>query len=162
LILSAGVSRGLKDLVPVVLRRLGVKDVFHEIEQKPGRPFWFGQTATGQLVFGLPGNPVATLMNLRRFVIPTLALWEGQAQGLQQVLLADDREAGAVERMLPVCLEGGTSEPFRAHVKAMQGSGDFASLQGTDGFICLPPNRDRWQQGTQVAFFDWSPSYARR
>ena len=70
LILSGGVSHGKFDFVPQVLKQLGVQQVFHEIAQRPGMPMWFGVGLTGQLVFGLPGNPVATLACLVRYVIP--------------------------------------------------------------------------------------------
>ncbi len=58
-VLSGGVSMGKFDLVPKVLARLGVQEVFHNIAQRPGRPMWFGIGPQGQAVFGLPGNPVS-------------------------------------------------------------------------------------------------------
>ncbi|MDP9083507.1 MAG: molybdopterin molybdotransferase MoeA, partial [Pseudomonadota bacterium] len=64
LILSGGVSMGKFDLVPKVLMQLGVQEVFHNIAQRPGKPMWFGIGPQGQSVFGLPGNPVSTLVCL--------------------------------------------------------------------------------------------------
>jgi molybdopterin molybdotransferase len=72
-VLSGGVSMGKFDLVPQVLGQLGVQQVFHRIEQRPGRPMWFGIGPQGQAVFGLPGNPVSTLVCLIRYVIPAMA-----------------------------------------------------------------------------------------
>src|SRR5271168_883023 len=68
-ILSGGVSIGKFNLVPTVLMQLGVQEVFHNIAQRPGRPMWFGIGPQGQMVFGLPGNPVSTLVCLIRYVI---------------------------------------------------------------------------------------------
>ena len=72
LILSGGVSMGRFDLVPKVLKSLGVREVFHRVAQRPGKPMWFGVGPRGQAVFGLPGNPVSTLICLVRFVIPAI------------------------------------------------------------------------------------------
>ncbi len=72
-VLSGGVSMGKFDLVPKVLMQLGVQEVFHKIAQRPGKPMWFGIGPQGQAVFGLPGNPVSTLVCLIRYVIPAIA-----------------------------------------------------------------------------------------
>ena len=72
-VLSGGVSMGKFDLVPKVLMQLGVQEVFHNVAQRPGKPMWFGIGPQGQSVFGLPGNPVSTLVCLIRYVIPAIA-----------------------------------------------------------------------------------------
>ena len=63
LVLSGGVSAGVLDLVPQVLAELGVRQVFHKVNLKPGKPLWFGvhprSAGVSTLVFGLPGNPSA-------------------------------------------------------------------------------------------------------
>ena len=64
LVLSGGVSKGRFDFVPATLKALGVEEVFYQVAQRPGRPMWFGVGPRGQLVFGLPGNPVSTLICL--------------------------------------------------------------------------------------------------
>ncbi|MEE2685136.1 MAG: gephyrin-like molybdotransferase Glp, partial [Planctomycetota bacterium] len=86
LVLSGGVSAGVVDLVPQVLQELGVEQVFHQVALKPGKPLWFGVAATGQtLVFGLPGNPVSSMVCFELFVRPALqALSGGDPQGLEQ------------------------------------------------------------------------------
>src|SRR5580692_6661656 len=82
LVLSGGVSKGRFDFVPTVLTQLGVQEVFHNIAQRPGRPMWFGIGQHGQAVFGLPGNPVSTLVCLTRYVIPAIA----EAMGTRRCL----------------------------------------------------------------------------
>lgn len=72
LVLSGGVSAGTLDLVPSVLTEMGVVQVFHKVAIKPGKPVWFGKrTESGSppcLVFGLPGNPVSSLVCCELFV----------------------------------------------------------------------------------------------
>lgn len=74
LLLSGGVSAGVLDLVPQVLASLDVQQVFHKVNLKPGKPLWFGvrEHHTRTLAFGLPGNPVSTLVCFGLFVRPTL------------------------------------------------------------------------------------------
>ena len=79
LILSGGVSMGEFDYVPKVLGQLGIKQSFHKVSQKPGKPFWFGTTKSGKAIFALPGNPVSTQICAYRYVIPYLK----KASGLE-------------------------------------------------------------------------------
>ncbi|MCA9070058.1 MAG: molybdopterin molybdotransferase MoeA, partial [Planctomycetaceae bacterium] len=65
LILSGGVSAGTLDLVPSELANAGVREIFHKVNVKPGKPVWFGVKEDGDarcLVFGLPGNPVSSMV----------------------------------------------------------------------------------------------------
>jgi molybdopterin molybdotransferase len=92
LVLSGGVSAGKLDLVPGVLQELGVQAHFHKVEMKPGKPVFFG-TRGETLVFGLPGNPVSTLVCFELFVRPALRRLMGHAEpGPRQVeaTLAED------------------------------------------------------------------------
>ena len=72
LLLSGGVSAGTLDLVPSTLADAGVEEVFHKVEMKPGKPIWFGvrsnPDASQCCVFGLPGNPVSSLVCCELFV----------------------------------------------------------------------------------------------
>jgi molybdopterin molybdotransferase len=92
LVLSGGVSAGKLDLVPGVLEELGVQAHFHKVAMKPGKPVFFG-TRGETLVFGLPGNPVSTLVCFELFVGPALRRLLGHADpGPRQVQasLAED------------------------------------------------------------------------
>ncbi len=71
LLLSGGVSAGMLDLVPKVLTDCGVQKIFHKIAVKPGKPIWFGRRVQDShtcYVFGLPGNPVSSLVGYHLFV----------------------------------------------------------------------------------------------
>ena len=78
LLLSGGVSAGKFDLVPGVLAELGVQVLFHKVAMKPGKPILFGikpetnPSEPPRLIFGLPGNPVASLVCFELFVRPAL------------------------------------------------------------------------------------------
>jgi len=79
LVVTGGVSAGIADLVPSVLEELGVERVFHKVNIKPGKPIWFGVRRKGRrsIVFGLPGNPVSTLVTFRVFVRRAIELASG-------------------------------------------------------------------------------------
>jgi molybdopterin molybdotransferase len=81
LMLSGGVSAGKFDLVPAVLAELGVELVFHKVALRPGKPLWFGvkhENDRRALVFGLPGNPVSSLVCFELFVRPAIAALGGR------------------------------------------------------------------------------------
>ncbi len=82
LILSGGVSAGTLDLVPGALRDAGVEEHFHRVAMKPGKPVFFGTRPPGSAVFGLPGNPVSSLVCFELFVRPALRRLGGHADPL--------------------------------------------------------------------------------
>ncbi len=85
LLLSGGVSMGEKDLVPALLHQADVMEVFHKVQLKPGKPLWFGQAENTQprtLVFGLPGNPVSSLVCYMLFVAPMIKVYQQGARGV--------------------------------------------------------------------------------
>jgi len=79
LITSGGVSVGPHDLVRAALRELGAAEVFWRVAVKPGKPIAFA-TRGETLVFGLPGNPVSSLVGFELFVRPALLALQGAAQ----------------------------------------------------------------------------------
>jgi molybdopterin molybdotransferase len=80
LITTGGVSMGEHDLVRPALQRLGVHEVFWRVAIRPGKPVSFGVRGE-TLVFGLPGNPVSTLVGFELFVRPALAALQGAEAG---------------------------------------------------------------------------------
>ena len=81
LVTSGGVSMGPHDLVRGVMAELGVEEVFWGVAVKPGKPLSFGVRGT-TLVFGLPGNPVSSLVGALVFVRPALLALQGHAEPL--------------------------------------------------------------------------------
>src|SRR5665213_696743 len=157
LILSGGVSMGRFDLVPGVLAELGVRCVFHGVAQRPGKPMWFGTSSEGRAVFALPGNPVSTLVCLARYVVPALF-------GAMGVLVAA-RELVALGAAIPWQAPLTGFMPVRvtyddwARPWAMpcptNGSGDFATLALTDGFVQLPPGPADLAKGYVTRLYRW-------
>ena len=127
LILSGGVSMGDFDYIPKVLGQLGIKQLFHKVSQKPGKPFWFGLAKNSKAVFALPGNPVSTQICAYRYVIPYLK----KASGLevkQEFIPVLDRVniQSDLTHFLPVA---------QGRLITISGSGDFSSLAKADGFV---------------------------
>lgn len=77
LLISGGVSMGDYDLVPAVLRSLGVKEIFHQVRVRPGKPMFFGVKGR-TLVFGIPGNPVASFMAYLAYIRPAILKMAGR------------------------------------------------------------------------------------
>ena len=76
LITSGGVSVGVHDLVRTTEAELGVEEVFWRVAVRPGKPVAFGVRG-GTLIFGLPGNPVSSLVGFELFVRPALLAMQG-------------------------------------------------------------------------------------
>jgi len=157
LILSGGVSMGKFDLVPAALAACGVRQVFHKVAQRPGRPFWFGMSPTGSAVFALPGNPVSTLVCLARYVAPAM----DRAMGLDELPVTRIALAEAVTfspalaGFLPVATDIDEWGRPWAHTVAHNGSGDFAALAGTCGFVELPPGPNTYPKGFVTKLYRW-------
>jgi molybdopterin molybdotransferase len=157
LILSGGVSMGKLDLVPRVLENLGVRMVFHHVAQRPGKPMWFGISQTGPAVFALPGNPVSTLVCLSRYVLPALRAAMGQtpSEAPRISLTAPVDVKVPLACYLPVKLRTDDWGRTSAEPCPTNGSGDFTSLAGTDGFVELPPGPHTFPKGFVARFFRW-------
>jgi molybdopterin molybdotransferase len=156
-VLSGGVSMGKFDLVPKVLMQLGVQEVFHNVAQRPGKPMWFGIGPQGQSIFGLPGNPVSTLVCLIRYVIPAIAEAMGTKRAAPErlALAAPVTFKPALAYFLPVVIEHDDWGRAWANPKAPNGSGDFLSLAGTDGFVELPPGPNTYAKGFVTSVYRW-------
>jgi len=157
LILSGGVSAGRLDLVPQVLGKLGVQQHFHGIAQRPGKPLWFGTVPGGAAVFGLPGNPVSSLVCLARYVVPALRAAAGRpfAPPAPVALAAPVRVTPPLAYYLPVRLAHDAQGRVAAQPRPTNGSGDFTSLVGSDGFVELPPGPNQYPQGFIAPFHRW-------
>lgn len=157
LVLSGGVSAGRHDHVPGVLAEIGVRRVFHQVSQRPGRPLWFGVNDRGVMVFALPGNPVSVLVCLARYVIPALLAAAGERAPVRQsVALARTYEFRApLTCFLPVSLEYDPEGRTMGVPRPTGGSGDFISLSGTDGFVELPQGPASHPSGLVIPFFRW-------
>lgn len=141
LLISGGVSAGVLDLVPGVLAELGVRQVFHKVNIKPGKPIWFGVLEAGggaKLIFGLPGNPVSSLVCFELFVRPALRAMAGHPFQPREAIIAqlgdDFQQRGERVAYHPARLSGEAGsmvvEPL-----SWQGSGDLRTLAKANSLI---------------------------
>ncbi len=157
LVVSGGISAGQFDHVPAVLAEAAVRPVFHRVAQRPGLPLWFGVRHDGRAVFGLPGNPVSTLICLTRYVLPALDTFlQHAARPRQTVALERAVEVKApLTFFLPAVVHTDDSARLWARHRATNTSGDFLSLAGTHGFIELPRGPRVIEAGQCARFFPW-------
>jgi molybdopterin molybdotransferase len=157
MILSGGVSMGRFDLVPKALEDIGVRCVLHGVSQRPGRPMWYGTTNEGHSVFALPGNPVSTLVCLVRYVIPALYAAMGMPAATRErvALSAPIHWETQMTGYIPVRVANDDWARPWATPCPTNGSGDFASLAMTDGFVELPPGPADFAKGYVTRLFRW-------
>jgi len=157
LILSGGVSKGKFDLVPKVLKKLGVAEVFYQVAQRPGMPMWFGMAPGGQAVFGLPGNPVSTLICLIRYVVPAMSVAMGAAPMPPEplALATPVKFHRSLAYFLPVSVYYDDQGHAAAVPRPTNGPGDFLALTKADGFVELPPGTQEFPKGFVAGFYRW-------
>lgn len=149
LIFSGGVSKGKYDFLPEVLTKLAVKQLFHRVAQRPGKPIWLGRTAD-TIVFGLPGNPVSSLTGLLAYFGPFLRRSLGlPARNFKRVL---SKEVTFDKDLTLFQIAKIDPETQQAFPVSNTGSGDAASLLRADGFIVLPRKRSTFQAGESFPF----------
>lgn len=154
LILSGGVSKGKCDYVPEVLEELGVGKLFHQVKQRPGKPFWFGKSEEGKVIFALPGNPVSTFMCFHRYVKPWLLASLGltDPKPMHAVLAEEVIFEPELTYFLQVNTKTSTKGMFTAYPFHGHGSGDFANLLRCNGFLELPADRNTFRKGESYPF----------
>ncbi|MDB5007027.1 MAG: moeA [Mucilaginibacter sp.] len=149
LLLSGGVSMGKFDHIPRALEALQVNTLFHKVQQRPGKPFWFGKHENGALVFAFPGNPVATFMCVYRYFLPWLkATLNMQTEPPLQAVL-DSRLSFnyPLKYFLQVKLYYNEYCQLMAAPVEGNGSGDFANLADTGAFMELPLEKNEFKRG---------------
>lgn len=152
LVLTGGVSMGKYDLVESVLKALGAEFFFDAVAIRPGKPAVFA-ICQGKPVFGLPGNPVSTMVTFQLFVTPAIDLLNGAEAHplpLVEARLAEPlNERAGLTHFLPARIEWHGAEP---HVSALkwQGSGDIAALAGANCFLLVPAEREKIASGERV------------
>ncbi|NCP20839.1 MAG: molybdopterin molybdotransferase MoeA [Zetaproteobacteria bacterium] len=147
LLLSGSVSKGKFDFIPEVLNELGVKKRFHQVKQRPGKPFWFGKKGD-KTIFAFPGNPVSTFVNCVKYFYP----WYYKSVGLnfenkQQAILSEDFYfKPEMTYFLQVKLTQVEGKLMATPISG-KGSGDLANLALADAFLELPDNRSNFTKG---------------
>ena len=140
IILTGGVSKGDYDHVPGVIESLGAKTIFHRLPIRPGRPILGAVSTKGQLILGLPGNPVSAAVGMVRFGIPLLSKQSGNSSWIPNPRTVT--VTGLTEKLLPLhwyrLVKANGSDS--AELLDSRGSGDLVALSHSTGFIHQPPN----------------------
>lgn len=144
-IFTGGVSKGKFDYLPDVLEELQVTKHFHKIQQRPGKPFWFGSNSDGKKIFALPGNPVSSFVCVYMY----LKFWLQKSLSIEQeqlyvTLKNDIGFKPELVYFLEATLESTADGKLVANGIKGNGSGDFANLVKTDGFLILPQNKSQF------------------
>jgi molybdopterin molybdotransferase len=149
---TGGVSVGSFDYVRSVLRELGVEERFWKVAQRPGKPLTFG-IRDRVPVFGLPGNPVSSMVCFYVYVMPALRTM----MGLERIHLPTTwatmaesvPKAPGLTEFIRCRLDGGPGD-LRARSTGTQSSGVLRSLSLGDGLIVAPPQLSLLEEGSRV------------
>jgi molybdopterin molybdotransferase len=163
LIMTGGVSVGRYDLVEQVLAELQAEFFFTGARIQPGKPVVFGQVSLGpgasgpvqhKYFFGLPGNPVSTMVTFELFARPMLeaaaGISPGQLTFLHARLKSEIHVKPGLTRFLPAMLSG-QYEASQAELVPGQGSGDIAAQTRANCYIVIPPDRELTRAGDWAA-----------
>jgi len=159
LVLSGGVSVGKYDLVEQVLRDLGTEVFFDAVAIRPGKPAVFGM-CRNKPVFGLPGNPVSTMVTFELFVLPAIEILSGSRQPrhlpfFRARLKHPVHEKGIVAHFLPArvsLLDEKPEEPALPVVETLlwEGSGDIGAVVRGNCFLVVRETRLTLEAGEWV------------
>ncbi len=151
-LLSGGVSVGEYDLVKDQLKGFGVEQVFWQVRIKPGKPVFFGKKKN-QLIFGLPGNPVSSMVTFYLFVRPALDKMLGKKQiGLKKgrAILAQDLKLkpGRVQFLRGSLTKEGIVR--QVSIFPNQKSGVLKSMVKSNVLVMVPAHIEEMEQGEEV------------
>jgi molybdopterin molybdotransferase len=159
LLLSGGVSMGKYDLVEQVLADLGAEFFFTGAQIQPGRPVVFGRAparegAQPTYFFGLPGNPVSTMVCFELFARAMVEALSGalptQMVFPQARLKSDVKVKTGLTRFLPALLSGAYQQA-EVELLKWQGSGDMAATARANCYLVVPPDREKLSAGDMVS-----------
>jgi molybdopterin molybdotransferase len=170
LLMTGGVSMGRYDLVEQVLAEMEAEFFFTGAKIQPGRPVVFGRVLCGagapargresalesphKYFFGLPGNPVSTMVTFELFARPILEALAGMSARplvfLHARLKSEIRVKPGLKRFLPAFLSG-QYEDSQVELVAWQGSGDIAARSRSNCLLVIPPDRERIPAGEWAA-----------
>jgi molybdopterin molybdotransferase len=149
---TGGVSMGTFDLVRATLAALGVVERFWKVAQKPGKPLAFGMRDRVP-VFGLPGNPVSSLVCFYLYVRPALRAMQGLERlhlPTVEATLDDTLHTAQGLTEFVRCILEGEPAAYHARTTGSQSSGVLRSLSLGQGLIIAPPTVKPLEHGSRV------------
>ncbi|MFC1807465.1 molybdopterin molybdotransferase MoeA [Candidatus Omnitrophota bacterium] len=157
LLISGGVSVGDFDLVPSILKSLGVKKIFHNVRCKPGKPLLFAKGKKA-LVFGIPGNPVSNFLAYHIFIYPALLKMAGYGECApcfeEGLLDVEFHQRPGRKHFVPVQI---SKRGYRSCLKPItsHGSADILALSKADGFMVVEADTLTLKSKSKVQFIRW-------
>ena len=164
LVLSGGVSAGKLDLVPSELAAAGVREVFHKVNMKPGKPVWFGlytdaETNRSVPVFGLPGNPVSSMVCFELFVRTAVRRLMGiepaRPAAISATVTNMFRHRSDRPTYHPAEIQWTAKGP-QVRLLPWQGSSDLRATVAANGMAVLPAEEHMYQPGDRVDVVSWN------
>jgi len=159
--LSGGVSAGVYDLVQDAMRDLGVEVLFDRIRMKPGKPLTFGVKGK-KLVFGLPGNPVSSVVGLELLARPAIRKMQAMSvlhhQQAKTVLKADFRQSPGRKQFVPAMSVLGEQGLWTSDWVGHHGSADLFALARANSLFVVDADVDHVPAGTALDLIlleDW-------
>lgn len=165
LLVAGGVSLGKYDLVEQILSELGATFLFTGAQIQPGKPVVFGkipskaqsmqdtETAHSTYFFGLPGNPISTMVTFELFVKPVVEALAGATPRplvfTHAKLKSAIRTKTGLTRFLPALISGLFAQSEVEIVK-WQGSGDIAAVARANCYVVVPPDREFIEAGEWI------------
>ncbi len=153
LVVSGGVSVGPHDHVKPAFESCGVEEVFWRVKIKPGKPLWFGRRGD-TLVFGLPGNPLSTIVCFCVFIEPALRRLAGEPGARPRLepgrLTTAARASDGRTTFLTSKLRLGAYGVLEATPTERQGSHMTGALGESDGFAVAPEEAGELPAGSPV------------
>jgi len=157
LLASGGVSVGHHDFVRPILDELGITFHFWRVAMRPGHPLAFGTVNRAQgknaTVFGLPGNPVASMVCFEQFVAPALRSMMGHEKLFRRTIkarLAHDLQERAGRTLFIRVTLARDADGYVATSTGVQGSGVLMSMALADGFMIVPAESEGFKAGEMV------------
>ena len=156
-LISGGVSMGDYDLVPSILKRIGVKEIFHKVNIKPGKPLFFGKKRK-TLIFGIPGNPVSNFLTYQLFIRPAIykmsgyrSCWPRFEKGILKSSFR--QKTGRTHFVLAAAKKKDSNwcvNPVSCH-----GSADVLALSKANGFMMVDKNINYLRAKSKVRILLW-------
>jgi molybdopterin molybdotransferase len=162
LLLAGGVSMGRYDLVEKVLAEFQAEFFFTGVQIQPGKPVVFGRVPAREqpaatphtYFFGLPGNPLSTMITFELFARPVLEALAGMTMRklvfLHARLKSEVKTKTGLTRFLPGIISGEFEKP-EVELAGWHGSGDVATMAKANCYLVIPPDRER------IAVGEWVP-----
>jgi molybdopterin molybdotransferase len=160
LVTAGGVSVGEFDFVRDELKLAGAREVFWRVAQRPGKPLLFATCRRGKsqrLIFGLPGNPVSSLVSLHVFVLPALRKMMGLREHFPPLLrfrLAEPiKKPAALRTFHRVSFINRDGHVAVTATGPSQSSGVFSSMLNAHALTNLPPGPSVIEEGEEIECF---------